>query len=92
MDIIHQVNEKSFELSKNIDIISYNEQPLKEIAANGIATISIDFAAMGTKMVDLIVNKKKEYIQNPFSFPKPSRCVYKFYKYPEYTFPMILKN
>lgn len=53
------------ELGKDIGIISYNEIPFKEIAANGIATISTDFTQMGKDVIDLVLNKKKDHLKNP---------------------------
>ena len=67
VNIVQQANDKKFKLGKDIGIISYNDTPLKSIVANGITTISTDFSAMGKTLADLIINKKKEHIENPCS-------------------------
>lgn len=51
---------------KDMGIISYNEAPLKRIVAAGITTITTDFAKMGKSMALMILNGKKEKIDNPF--------------------------
>jgi len=58
--------EHQFILGKNMGIISYNEAPLKGIVASGITTISTDFAKMGRSMAEMILEGKREKIDNPF--------------------------
>ena len=65
VNLVLQANEKQYQLGKDIGIISYNETPLKSIVANGITTISTDFAMMGKTLADLIVNRRKDHIENP---------------------------
>ena len=55
----------SLKLGKDIGIISYNDIPIKEIVANGITTISTDFAKMGADVIHLILKKKKLQLKNP---------------------------
>jgi DNA-binding LacI/PurR family transcriptional regulator len=43
----------------DIGIIAYNDTPMKEIAANGITTISVDFSEMGKKAADFAVKGEK---------------------------------
>jgi len=57
---------KQLILGKDMGIISYNEAPLKGIVASGITTISTDFAAMGKSMARMILEGKREKIDNPF--------------------------
>lgn len=67
-DLVHlvkRITALSFKLGKDIGIISYNEIPIKEIAANGIATISTDFTKMGTDIINMVLNKKKQHLKNP---------------------------
>jgi len=70
-DLVYLVeNTKVSGLIPGIDlgIISYNETPLKKIAANGISVISTDFAEMGRSMADMVINKQKHIKYNPFRF------------------------
>ncbi len=65
VQFIKTANQSSLRLGKDIGIISYNEIPIKEIVANGIATISTDFQAMGKSIIELILEKRKEHLRNP---------------------------
>jgi len=58
--------EKKMALGVDIGIISYNETALKGIVASGITTISTDFAKMGKRMADMVLQHKKLKIDNPF--------------------------
>ncbi len=58
--------EKQLVLGTDMGIISYNEAPLKGIVASGITTISTDFAQMGKSMAEMVLNGKREKIDNPF--------------------------
>jgi DNA-binding transcriptional regulator YhcF (GntR family) len=67
-DLVHlvkRITALSLQLGKDIGIISYNEIPIKEIAANGIATISTDFTKMGTDIINMVLYKKKQHLKNP---------------------------
>lgn len=63
--LVKQAQAHGFELGKDVGIISYNDTPLKSIVANGITTISTDFDAMGRNIVNLILSRKKDHIENP---------------------------
>lgn len=65
--LVKQAREQGLALGHQVGIISYNDTPLKEIAANGITTISTDFAAMGRSLADMVLNKQKKHIENPAS-------------------------
>lgn len=58
------------ELGTDMGILSYNEIPLKGIIASGISTISTDFAQMGKSLAKMILNGKREKIDNPFILTK----------------------
>jgi len=58
--------EKQLVLGADMGIVSYNEAPLKGIVASGITTISTDFAQMGKSMAEMVLNGKREKIDNPF--------------------------
>jgi DNA-binding transcriptional regulator YhcF (GntR family) len=65
VNIVKQAQQNSFELGRDVGVISYNDTPLKSVVANGITTISTDFNAMGRSVVSLILNNKKDHIENP---------------------------
>ncbi|MGN6177867.1 MAG: GntR family transcriptional regulator [Mucilaginibacter sp.] len=65
--LVKQAQEHGYRLGKDIGIISYNDTPLKSVVANGITVISTDFDAMGRNIANLILNKKKDHIENPSS-------------------------
>lgn len=70
-DLVYLVEQtKASNLLSGIDIglISYNETPLKKIAANGISVISTDFAEMGNQIAEMVINKQKALKYNAFRF------------------------
>lgn len=70
-DLVYLVdNAKVSGLIAGIDlgIISYNETPLKKIAANGISVISTDFAEMGRSIAEMVISKQKLIKYNTFRF------------------------
>lgn len=62
--VIEQSKEQSLQLGVDFGIISYNETPLKKVVENGITTISTDFKAMGIILANMILENKKEQIEN----------------------------
>lgn len=50
---------KGFEIGKDIGFISHNDDIVKEIIFDGVTTFSTDFAAMGKKAADFVLNRKK---------------------------------
>jgi DNA-binding transcriptional regulator YhcF (GntR family) len=62
--VIEQSKEQSLQLGTDFGIISYNETPLKKVVENGITTISTDFKAMGIILANMILDNKKEQIEN----------------------------
>jgi len=65
--IIKKIREEKFVLAKDIGIISYNDNLLKEIVEGGITTISTDFNKMGERLAQMIINKEQLKIENPNS-------------------------
>lgn len=63
--LVKQARAHQLELGKDVGIISYNDTPLKSVVANGITTISTDFEGMGRTLVQMILNKKRDHIENP---------------------------
>ena len=55
-NIVRKAFQEKLEIGKDIGIISYNDTPIKEVLAGGIATISTDFKQMGRTMAELITS------------------------------------
>jgi DNA-binding transcriptional regulator YhcF (GntR family) len=68
VELIKRATSKSFQLGKDIGIISFNETMLKEVVAGGITTISTDFSQMGITLAQMIKTKNKESRRNPWMF------------------------
>ena len=62
--VIEKSKLQNFVLGVDFGIISYNETTLKKVVENGITTISTDFVAMGKILAQMILNGKKEQIEN----------------------------
>jgi hypothetical protein len=62
--VIEKSKHQDLILGVDFGIISYNETTLKKVVENGITTISTDFVAMGKILAQMILNGKKEQIEN----------------------------
>lgn len=67
VSVIEKSKLQNLKLGQDFGIISYNETPLKKVVENGITTISTDFEAMGKILAKMILNGKKEQIENKCS-------------------------
>ena len=67
VSVIEKSKLQNLKLGTDFGIISYNETPLKKVVENGITTISTDFRAMGKIMAQMILEGKKEQIENKCS-------------------------
>ncbi len=65
--VIEKSKIQNLKLGKDFGIISYNESPLKKVVENGITTISTDFRAMGKIMAAMILDGKRNQIENKCS-------------------------
>lgn len=65
--VIEKSKLQNLQIGIDFGIISYNETPLKKVVENGITTISTDFVAMGKIVAKMILNGKKEQIENKCS-------------------------
>lgn len=65
--IVKKIKSRQFKLSKDIGIISYNDNILKEIIDEGITTISTDFKFMGERLSQMILKNENLQIENPNS-------------------------
>ncbi len=64
--LIEKILNQKLKVGKDVGVISYNETALKKIILNGITTISTDFAMMGEKAAELILNRSTEHIEARF--------------------------
>jgi DNA-binding transcriptional regulator YhcF (GntR family) len=64
--LIKKIKETNIVLGKDVGIISYNDTPLKEVLVDGITVISTDFEQLGKRAAELILNKQKSQMDNPF--------------------------
>ncbi len=64
VQVILKSKEQTLVLGKDFGIISYNETPLKQVVENGITTISTDFKQMGITLAHMILENKRDQIEN----------------------------
>ncbi|GGD14221.1 GntR family transcriptional regulator [Flavobacterium orientale] len=64
VEVIEQAKKQELQIGLDYGIISYNDTPLKKVVENGITTISTDFTAMGLLLAEMILNNKKDKIEN----------------------------
>ena len=65
VNVIEQAKKQDLIIGKDFGIISYNDTPLKKVVENGITTISTDFKVMGKTLASMVLNSRKEQIENP---------------------------
>ena len=65
--IIKKIKSKNLIVGKDIEIIPYNETPLKEVLLDGITVISTDFEELGRISAQMILNNDKKQIANKFN-------------------------
>jgi len=58
-EMLKDTKLKGFKLGTDIGFISHNDDIVKEIIFDGVTTFSTDFAAMGKKAADFVLNRKK---------------------------------
>ena len=64
--LIKQARTDQLTLGEQLGIVSYNDTPVKELLAGGITVITTDHARMGQTAADMILNKRRDVIRNPF--------------------------
>ena len=67
VNVLEQSKIQNLKIVEDFGIISYNDTPLKKVVENGITTISTDFAKMGTSLANMILENRKEQIENESS-------------------------
>ncbi len=58
--------ESNFKPGKEVGVISYNEDPIKEFLLEGLTVISTDHSKMGQEAAEIILNKKMDIVEVPF--------------------------
>ena len=66
VSLINQIRDNEFTIGKDIGVLSYNDTPLKDLL--GISVVSTDFKKMGETVAQMILNKEKGSVKNPFNF------------------------
>ena len=66
VSLIHQIRDNEFTIGKDIGVLSYNDTPLKDLL--GISVVSTDFKKMVETVAQMILNKEKGSVKNPFNF------------------------
>ena len=66
VNIVKEIRENEYVLGQDIGVISYNDTPLKDLL--GITVMSTDFKTMGATAANMILNREKGKIKNPFIF------------------------
>jgi DNA-binding transcriptional regulator YhcF (GntR family) len=64
-ELIKKVRQTSYQIGKDVGIVSFNDATLKELLA--ITVITTDFETMGRTAAALLLDKQKVRIKNPFS-------------------------
>jgi DNA-binding LacI/PurR family transcriptional regulator len=67
VELIKKANASNLKLGKDIGVITYNDTPFKEILAGGISVLSTDFNKMGDTLADMIKNRTRKKVKNPFT-------------------------
>jgi DNA-binding LacI/PurR family transcriptional regulator len=64
--LVKKIRQSKLEVGQEVGILSYNENPLKEVLLDGITVISTDFVKLGRTAADLILKRERHHVQNPF--------------------------
>ncbi|MCB0846949.1 MAG: GntR family transcriptional regulator [Bacteroidetes bacterium] len=70
LKVIKTSQKNQWELGQDLGIIAYNDSPCKEILAGGISVITTDHRKMGVSAADMILNRNRKKLHNPFIFKK----------------------
>ncbi len=70
INLIKSSRIKSYELGRDVGILSYNDTPIKEILAGGITCLTTDHVQMGARAAEMILDKTHDHVKNPFKLIK----------------------
>ncbi|NHM06611.1 GntR family transcriptional regulator [Flavobacterium sp. CYK-4] len=65
VSVIEKSKTQNLKLGLDFGVISYNDTPLKKVVENGITTISTRFEKMGEIIAKMLLENRKEQIENP---------------------------
>lgn len=61
---------KNWKLGKDVGVVAYNDNPVKEILEDGITTISTNHNEIGRRAAEMILTQNFQRIKSPFEFVK----------------------
>lgn len=64
--LVKKIKEAGLQVGREVGILSYNENPLKEVLLDGISVISTDFKLIGETAARMILDSKMGTVENPF--------------------------
>jgi DNA-binding transcriptional regulator YhcF (GntR family) len=64
--LIEKILSKNLKIGEEVGVISYNETAIKKIILSGITTISTDFAMMGEKTAEIILENEPKHVEVKF--------------------------
>lgn len=67
IDLIKDARESNLRIGEDIGILSYDDTPIKEILEGGISVLTTDHVKMGKVAAQMILDKSRDRIRNPFS-------------------------
>jgi DNA-binding transcriptional regulator YhcF (GntR family) len=59
VEVVRSCRKKELTMGMDVGVLAYNDTPMKEIAGNGITTISVNFSEMGKKAAFFVTKKQK---------------------------------
>lgn len=62
------IRQKDWLLGKDVGVVAYNENPVKEILENGITTISTNHDEIGRMAGQMILSREFRQVKSPFDF------------------------
>jgi DNA-binding LacI/PurR family transcriptional regulator len=65
-DLLKIAIQKKLKIGSDFGVISYQENPLKEVLLGGITSLSSDSFQLGKTAAELLINQRREHIRNPF--------------------------
>jgi len=64
--LVRKIKEADWEPRHDVGILAYNDTPLKQVLLDGITVMSTDHHAMGQRMANMLLERQKGCISNPF--------------------------
>jgi len=65
---IKMSKSKGWKLGREVGVVAYNDNPVKEILEDGITTISTNHNEIGRRAAEMILTKNFDRIKSPFEF------------------------